>query len=80
MFCGTSEHEVGLTCHKASLCSVEVVLVLLKFDHNGGDIVVDLPVACNFLCQAPVVTLGHPCLENVEITAGAGEHVAESRG
>jgi hypothetical protein len=42
---GMGEHKAGLTRHKAGMCYVDVVLVALKFDHKGCDVVVDLMVA-----------------------------------
>ena len=41
---------------------IEVVLVLLDFDGDGRDIVVELMVACNFVGQAPVVRVSHSLL------------------
>jgi hypothetical protein len=56
------------------------MLVLLDLDCKHGNIVIDLPIARDLLRQAPVVSVSHCGLENVEVTPRASEHVAEPRG
>jgi hypothetical protein len=79
-FRGVGEHEVGLTQHKAGLYSIKVVLVFLDLDCQHSNIIIDLLVTCDFLCQAPIVGVSHYGLEDVKVTPWTGEHVAEPQG
>jgi hypothetical protein len=75
--CSMGKHEAGLTQCKVSLCHLEILLVLLDFDHKMGDVVVNLSVARDLSCQAPIISLGHCVLKKVEVTSWSGEQVAE---
>ena len=77
MFYGMGRHKTGLTRHKAGMCYVDVVLVALKFDHKGCDVVVDLMVAHDLMGQTPVISLSHSRLKDLEVTVGTSEHVSE---
>jgi hypothetical protein len=59
------------------LYGVEVTLILFDFDGDGRDIVVELAVVCDLLCQPPVIGVSHGLLEYLEITPWTGEHMSE---
>jgi hypothetical protein len=51
------------------------VLIPLKLDSQGHDVVVNLSISRDLLSQAPVISLGHCHLEDLEVAARASEHV-----
>jgi hypothetical protein len=79
MLCGSGHHKVGLTRCKVGPCHFKVPLVLLDLDCKVGDIIINLPVPRNFSCQAPIVSVSHCGLEDVEVTTRASEHMPEPR-
>jgi hypothetical protein len=80
MFHGMGEHEAGLTGHKTHPGGVKIPLVLLNLDGKCGDVVVNLAVACDLPCQAPIVGFGHCGLKDVDVATWPGEHVLEPCG
>jgi hypothetical protein len=77
---GPGKHEMGLTCGKAGPCCFEVPLIFLNLECKMGDVIVNLPIPRDLSCQASIVSVGHGGLENVKVTARAGEHVPEPCG
>jgi 3-deoxy-D-arabino-heptulosonate 7-phosphate (DAHP) synthase class II len=53
------------------------MLVALKFDRQGCDVVVDLAVVHDFAGQAPVISVSHCSLEYLKVASRACEHVPE---
>jgi hypothetical protein len=53
------------------------MLVSLKLDCQGCDVVVDLSVSYDLARQPLVIGFGHCGLEDLEVTARAGEHMLE---
>ena len=80
VLCSLGEHKMGLTCSETSLGCLKVLLIFLDFDGKVGDIIVDFPILCDLPRQAPVVSIGHHGLEDVEVAPRASEHVPEPRG
>jgi hypothetical protein len=80
MFCSACEHKSGLTQHETCSCSIKVALVLFDLDRQVGDIIVDLSVPCDLLCQAPVISIGHSGLKDLKLAARASKQVSEPGG
>jgi hypothetical protein len=77
MLCGSGHYKTGLTRCKVGLHYFKIPLILFDFDHEMGDVIIDLPVPCDFLCQAPIIGVGHSGLEYMEVATRTGEHVLE---
>jgi hypothetical protein len=62
------------------LYSIKVMLILFNLDGNGRNIVVELTIMCDLLCQPLVIDVSHSLLEYLEVTPWASEHMLEPRG
>jgi hypothetical protein len=56
---------------------VQVTLVFLDLDSHRHDIIIELAISGDFLGKAPIPGVGHSLLQDLKVTAWAGEHVSE---
>jgi hypothetical protein len=52
-FGGVGEHETGLSQGKLHSYGVEVTLILLDFDGDCRDVIIELVIMCDFLEPGP---------------------------